>query len=428
MTYHTKRNFSLLTIGQFGSIIGDRISTAVFLSIAAAIVASTQSSYQSIAVIIFQTLPFLLFGYLFGLMADLVKKKKMLIIADVARALVLVALYFYHESLWFLYFCVFLVGTLTAMFNPTKKAIIPFLVKKDKIIFFNKFFAVIEIVAMMIGLAFGTFLLSSIGIGNALLFDASTYIFSMLLLMFLSYHDENEILEKKRRESFWGEVKRHMGELKQGLVYLKGNVNLKSVITNLVFFHFLGIAFFISAAIDFSIRTFDFGKDYLINIGLASPNFLIGSHTTFVFLFVAVGALASPLFKMMFKRVRESVLSVYVFTLAALLAFVFTIMAYVLPLSAFYPIFLFSIIFMGVLIGLQYIRVYYLIQIHTKKEFMGRMVSLNDIIWGLALFVGIVAGAYINELFTYKIGILAGGVVYLMGAISFWFTRGKIDW
>ena len=95
MTYYTKRNFSLLAIGQFVSVLGDRISSAVFFTIAASLVMDSTSTYQSSLIIAFQIAPFLIFRYLFGLLADLVEKRKILIFADLVRAIIILALLFY---------------------------------------------------------------------------------------------------------------------------------------------------------------------------------------------------------------------------------------------------------------------------------------------------------------------------------------------
>jgi MFS family permease len=428
MAYNPGRNFSLLTLGQFVSIVGDRVSMAVFISIAAGIVASSQTTYQSSIVIVFQTMPFLLFGYLFGLMADLVEKKRILIFADFGRAMILVALYFYHESLIFLYFCVFSLGVLTSMFDPAKKSILPFLVRKDQLIFFNKLYSTIEIVAMMIGLAFGAFLLSKIGINNALLFDASTYIFSMMMLFFLSYHDEDEVLKVKKKESFSELFNRHIRELKEGWTYLMGNDNVKVVILNLVFFNFLAVAVLLSSVIDFSIRTFEFGKIFLINIGFDFENLLVGSHTTFVFLFVAIGGLTSPLWKFVFRKTKDSILSIWIFLSGVIVISLVVVGSSIFSMDVFYPFFLLAMFIMGAIVGMQYIRVIYLIQMNTDKKYMGRVVSLSDIIWSLSTFIGILLGAYLSEIFTYRVGFLVGGVIYLMGAISFWILRDRIDW
>jgi len=314
------------------------------------------------------------------------------------------------------------------MFDPAKKSILPFLVRKENLVFFNKFYAMVEIISMMIGLAFGAFLLSKIGIGNALLFDASTYIFSMCLLFFLVYHDENEVLQKERKEYLGEAVRRHIRELREGWNYLARNNNAKFVILNLIFFNFLAVAVFSASLIDFSIRSFDFGRNYLVALGFNFEDLLVGSHTTFIFLFVAIGALFVPLLKMIFNRVKESTLSACLFVIGAIFISPLMVFSLIVPLSVFYPIFVLSMIPIGMIVGLQYIRVTYLIQMNTDKRFMGRVVSLSEVVWSFTTFFGMLSGSYINEVFTYKIGFLVGGFVYLMGALSFWFSRSKIDW
>ncbi|NPE26862.1 MFS transporter [Methanococcoides sp. SA1] len=428
MVYHSGRNFSLLTVGQFASIVGDRISTAVFISIAAAIIMDASSTTYSSIIIMCQTLPFLLFGYLFGLTADLVEKRKVLIFSDMARAGILILLYFYHESLIFLYFCVFGLGFFTALFDPAKKSIMPFLVRKDQLIFFNKFYAVIEILAMMIGLGFGAFLLSNIGIERALIFDASTYLFSMILLMFLSYRDESEVLKRSRKESFGEELGRHWKELKEGIRYLKKNYNMQSIIGNFVFFHFFAVAIFASSVLSFSVENFELGRNYLVGLGFGFENMLVGSHTTFIFLFVAIGALISPLAKVVIGKMRESTLSGWVFIFGGFSVFALVFVANNFSIMAFYPIFLVSMILMGLIVGVQYIRIVYLVHLNTDKKFMGRMISLTDIVWSLSLFGGMAVGAVISDIYGYDIGLLAGGVVYLIGGILLLRKRGRIDW
>lgn len=430
MVYHAKKNFSLLMIGQFISILGDRISTSVFLTIAGMIVMDSSSSYQSSIIIAFQISPFLIFGYLFGLMADLVEKRKILIYADVGRAITLIALMFFHDSLFFLYFCVFMIGFFTSMFEPAKKAILPFLVKRDSLVFFNKFFAFVEIFAMFIGLGVGAFLLSKIGVERALFWDACTYLFSLCLLLFIKYKDEDKVLEKSRKkfEGFKGIMVRHKNELKEGLVYLKSNTNVKYVIFNLIFFHFFTVALFASTIIDYSIRSFDVGKNILIIHGFEFSDMLVGSHTTFVFLFVAIGAMFAPVIKLLFSRVKDSILSVYVFLFGASLLFISSVMSLILPFKVFYILFFPIIFLIGIVAGLQYIRYTYLIHLNTEKEFMGRVVSVAEIVWSLALFVGILFGSFFNEIFSYKFGLILCGLVYLCGAGSFYFSKGKINW
>jgi len=417
-------------IGQFISILGDRISTSVFLTIAAMIVMDVNSSYQSSIIIAFQIIPFLVFGYFFGLMADLVEKRRILIFADLGRASILVALYFFHNSLWFLYLSVFLIGFFTSMFEPAKKAILPFLVKRESLVFFNKFFAFMEIFAMFIGLGVGAFLLSEIGVEKALILDSCTYLFSFVLLLFIKYHDESDVLEKRlpKIENLKHEMIRHKKELLEGLMYLKSNTNVKYIIFNLIFFHFMVVALFASAVIDYSIRVFEVGKNVLMNFGFDFSNMLVGSHTTFIFLFVAIGAMLTPGIKYFLSRVKESVLSVWVFLFAFFLMILATVLNVILPIEQFYVLFLGIVFLTGIVAGLQYIRYLYLIQLNTEKEFMGRVISVAEIIWSLALFFGILFGSFFNDYFTYRYGFVLTSVFCLCGAGSFYFSRGKITW
>lgn len=411
---HSKRNFSLLTIGQFISVMGDRISTAVFISIAAFIVGSTETSFRSSLLVAFQIIPFFLFGYFFGYMADRVEKRKILIFADIGRALALIVLFFFHQSLWVLYAVVFSIGFFSSMFEPARKSILPFLVERSKLVFYNKFFASMEIVAMMIGLAIGAFALKFFSLKEAIIFDAATYIFSMSLLLFLDYQDNYEKIEvnkeggKKRTE-----LKKEWEELKQGWIYLKSHDNLKYVIINIIFFHFLGAAIFFTTATDFGTRFATSYED-------------VGSKVGLSLLFVALGALFSPLVKNFLKDMKESTLSIRVFLSGSFVLFLlFLITTFT---KKYFYIVLGLFFFLGILAGLQYIRFLYLIHMNCDKKYMGRVVSVAEITWSFVIVIGILIGSFINEFLTFKYGFLACSIVFLCGAISFYFTKDKITW
>ena len=273
-------------------------------------------------------------------------------------------------------------------------------------------------------------MLSIIGVEKAILLDASTYLISLILLLFIKYSDEDKVLEKSipNLEGFKNGLKRHKVELKEGLIYLKSNVNVLFIISNLVFFHFLVVALFASTIIDYSIRVFEIVKPILFNLGFDTENMLVGSHTTFVFLFVAVGAMFTPVIKSVLNKFRESVLSVWVFLFGACLMFLAAFLSFILSVESFYIIFLGIVLLVGIVAGLQYIRYSYLIQLNTDKEFMGRVTAIAEIVWSLALFIGILSGSLFNDYFSYKFGFILTGVICCFGAISFYFSRGKIDW
>ncbi len=410
----SKRNFTLLSLGQFVSVIGDRISTAVFISIAAFIVGSTETSFRSSLLVAFQIVPFFLFGYFFGYLADKVEKRSILIFADLGRALILIFLFFFHDSLLVLYCVVFSIGLLSSMFEPARKSILPFIVPRKNLVFYNKIYATMEILAMMIGLGVGAFALKYFSLEQAIIFDASTYIFSMLLLLFISYVDNSEKIKlddkgNKTESSF----KKSFNELKQGWLYLKTHDNVKYVIINIIFFHFLGASIFFTTATDFGTR---FATSYTD----------VGSKVGLSFLFVAIGALLSPLVKSLLKDMKESVLSQRVFLSGSFILF----MLFVITTTTkdFFYVVLGLFFFLGILAGLQYIRFTYLIHMNTDKKYMGRVIAVAEITWSFVIVIGILVGSLINELLTFKYGFLACAIVYLFGAISFYFTKDKISW
>jgi MFS family permease len=388
------------------------------------------SSFQSSIIIAFQIAPFLIFGYFFGLMADLVEKRKILIFADLGRAVMILVLFFFHESLIILYFCVFSIGFFTSMFEPSKKSILPFLVKKEHLIFFNKFFAFIEIFAMILGLAIGAFLLSAIGVEKALLLDAATYIASMVLLLFIRYHDGSEILKDTRPKikSIKQGLRRHKTELLEGVYYLRKNTDVKYIIFNLVFFHFFVVALYSSVVIDYSIRSFEVGKSVLLSFGFDFSSMLVGSHTTLLLLFITIGAMFAPVIKYFFSKFKESTLSVIVFLFGFIIMILTSIMSFILDARDFYIFYILILGCVGIVAGLQYIRYTYLIQMNTEHKYMGRVMAIMEIVYSLSVFSGVIIGSLFNDTFSYQFGSALAGLFCLFGAISFYFSRGKITW
>ena len=404
MQKYEKKNFYFLTLGQFVSLIGDKISLAVFISIAVAIIGTTESTYNSSFLIATLYAPLFLFGYLFGLLADKKKKKELMILSDILRATLILSLLFFNDSLLYLYCCVFLIGVLTSMFEPCKKSIMPFLVPKEKIIFYNKIYASLEIIALLVGFLFGTYLIEAFSLSVALIFDASTYLFSALLLVFIKYTQETITKKKKEKPTT-------LKELKEGIHYIKNSIELKVILIGIVFFHFFASAFFVSSSTDFSIRISQ-------SIGM-SP----GSSFSFLLFFIATGALVSPVIKKLSQSIRESTLTkfIYLFGSITLFLFVFSLKNFE---NNYYTALFFHFI-IGIFAGLQYIRYIYLIQTNTQKRYLGRVVSVSDLIFALGAILGLGLGAIINETLTYNSGFLITGVIYFIAYLYMVFSTRK---
>ena len=402
--FHTNKNFILLLIGQIISVIGERISTLVFFSLAVTITGTNSSFFASVLVAI-QFIPLFLFGYFFGLLCDVVNKKFLLIVADIARLLAILLLIFNQNSLILLYTVVFLIGLFTSLFQPAKKSLIPFIVEEKKLVELNKIFASSEIIGIFIGLLIGTIILEFVSITQALFINATTYFISFLLIIFITYKT-NKKKHFDEYDSF------SIENLKKGFKYLQKNYQARQVVLNITIINFLAAGLNYAAISDYSIR----------NATGIDPGSQVGSYL----LAIALGAILTPIANKYTKKFKESSLISILFlsggsifsVLAILMSF--DLMSYEL----LYPIFFVT----GIFVGLIYTRILYLLHTTTSKKFMGRVISIDDLLSSLMIIVGILLGGLINEYFTYKIGFLVTGLVFGSGFFFFLLTKKKLTW
>lgn len=402
--FQTNKNFILLLIGQIISVIGERISTLVFFSLAVTITGTNSSFFASVLVAI-QFIPLFLFGYFFGLLCDIVNKKILLIIADIARLFAILLLIINQDSLLLLYVVVFLIGLFTSLFQPAKKSLIPFIVEEKKLVELNKIFASSEIVGIFIGLLIGTIILEFVSITQALLINATTYFISFILILFITY---NASIKKHFEEydSF------SIENLKKGFKYLQKNYQARQVVLNITLINFFAAGLNYAAISDYSIR----------NTTGIDPGSQVGSYL----LAIALGAIVTPLANRYTKNIKESSLISLLFLIGGS---IFSILAILMSFDLMsyellYPIFFIT----GIFVGLIYTRILYLLHTTTSKKFMGRVISIDDLLSSLMIIIGILLGGVINEYLTYKIGFLITGIVFGSGFFFFLFTKKNLNW
>ena len=403
------KNFVFLLLGHFISLMGEKLSTIVFFSIAVTIVGTESSIYATLLLAV-QYIPYFLFGYFFGTLADKVSKKLLLVIADLSRALAIIIILFVQDSLVLLYIVVAILGLFTGMFEPTKKSLIPFIVNREDLYKFNKVNAVLEITAMFLGLVLGTIFLSHFSVDDALKLNIATYLFSLCMVLFISVSGictDGSKSKLCRSELYCG--------IKEGLSYVKSHFELKAIIVCVTVISYLGSGVFYAALSDMSIKLSDSG----ISAGVDFGYYLI---------ILALGAASSQIFVKIFEFLKHSdIIKIIYLTggvLIAYLAFLFFLM----DLKNFYYIGL--ILFVcGIGIGANYIRVLYLIHHHCEKKYLGRVVSLNDITHVAMLLIGIIIGSLFIEVFDYKYGFLLAAFIYFMGYILTHIAQRKgLNW
>lgn len=176
-----QRNFSLLWVGQFISVIGDWV---LFIALPFYTYSLTGSVLATGAMFIVSTLPRLVLGSVAGVFVDRWDRKRTMIIADVLRVFLVAMLLFVRsrDGLWLIYTSAFLESVVSQFFNPAKSAIIPRLVGEKDLLAANSLNGLSDALTRLVGSALGGSLMGWLGFSSVVLLDAGSFLFSGLMI------------------------------------------------------------------------------------------------------------------------------------------------------------------------------------------------------------------------------------------------------
>lgn len=180
-----RRNFALLWFGQLISLIGDWV---LFTALPFYVFALTGSALATGAMFIAETVPRLFLGSLAGVFVDRWNRRRTMIVADVARALILLLLLLVHtrDLVWIVYIVAFVETTISQFFVPAKSAIIPGLVGEQDLVAANSLDAFSDSVTRLVGPGLGGALLGLLGITSVAFIDSGSYLFSAVMILLIS--------------------------------------------------------------------------------------------------------------------------------------------------------------------------------------------------------------------------------------------------
>ena len=139
----------------------------------------TQSPFQLGIVGALEFVPFLLFGLIVGVYADRWDRRRILLVADLVRFLVLasvpLAAFLNALTLVQLYLVAFVTGTARVWFEVAHYSLIPALVSPARVVEANSSLEVTEGVSSLVGPSIGGLLIKVFGAANALLADALSF-------------------------------------------------------------------------------------------------------------------------------------------------------------------------------------------------------------------------------------------------------------
>ncbi|KMM39522.1 MFS transporter [Guptibacillus hwajinpoensis] len=166
------------------SKLGDVLSAMAFLFLAYEI---TGSKILTTGMAIAETVPYLLFGLVGGVVADWVKKKRLLILLDVIRVPLVasIVIFYYAGLLGYVHLLIvsFLIQTIGCFFNPTHRAVLPLITDEENRTVVNSMNDTLQRGVTVVSPFISVWLLTSYGAIHFFTVDALTYMISALCFL-----------------------------------------------------------------------------------------------------------------------------------------------------------------------------------------------------------------------------------------------------
>src|SRR5678816_3140118 len=175
------RSFRQLWLGQVVSQMGDWFDTLALYTL---ILQLTGSGRDVGLLLVARFVPSFFFGPISGVIADRFSRRRIMIISDILRAVVVLGFLFVRraDQLWIIYFLTVLQLALSTFFEPAKTAIIPSIVSDRELVTANAISSVTWSAMLTIGAAIGGVVTGWFGTDVAFILDAVTYLLSAALI------------------------------------------------------------------------------------------------------------------------------------------------------------------------------------------------------------------------------------------------------
>lgn len=129
-----------------------------------------------------KVLPQILFGTVAGVLADRVSRKRIMVVADLLRAVLVLGLVFVSEP-WQIISLVAASAVVAAFFNPASSAMLPSLVTKEQLVTAGALGVLTQRSAMLLGMGLGSAVLGLMGPHAVFIIDAASFLVSALLVV-----------------------------------------------------------------------------------------------------------------------------------------------------------------------------------------------------------------------------------------------------
>src|SRR3569832_1382165 len=210
------RSFRQLWLGQVVSQMGDWFDTIALYTI---ILKLSGSGRDVGLLLVARFVPSFFFGPISGVIADRFSRRRILLVSDILRAVVVLGFLVVRrpDQLWIIYVLTVLQLGLSTFFEPAKTAAIPSIVEDRELVAANAISSVTWAAMLTLGAALGGFITGLFGTNDAFVLDAATYLLSAALIASI------RVPKRQKRERQKVSLSRLLGirETIEGIKYVK---------------------------------------------------------------------------------------------------------------------------------------------------------------------------------------------------------------
>lgn len=267
------RNFTLLWMGKIISQLGDR-----FYAIALAwwVLQKTNSASTMGFFMFVSIFPCIVLGFFAGVFVDRWKRRTILIITDVIRGILVLAVSILAMSntleVWHVFVISFLLSAAAAFFDPAIQAILPEIVEKEELPRANSANQAVGGVCTVVGPIFGAMAVSIFGMDRVFMANSVSYFVSALFSCFI-------IAGKEYRD--FGESRHIWDDIREGIQFLKDRESILRVFKIIAAAHFflgslsVSLPFLAKGLSGNGIRNLGY-MEAMLGVGLISGSVFIG--------------------------------------------------------------------------------------------------------------------------------------------------------
>jgi MFS family permease len=267
------RDFRSLWAAETISVFGTGISQLALPLVA--VITLEASAFEVALLGVIEFLPFILISLPAGVWVDRMRRKPMLVTADVGRALLLasipVAYWLDILTIWQLYVVGFVVGILTVFFDVAYQSYLPSLVARDQLVEGNSKLEISRSAAQLAAPGLSGVLVEAIRAPGTVLLDAISFFLSAVFLFRI--RAEERAPTRTEREAGPGMKE----EVKEGLRWVFGNPYLRWIAASTATFNFFGNIIF-AVYLVFAVRTLELRPGVIgVIFTVSSIGYLVGA-------------------------------------------------------------------------------------------------------------------------------------------------------